>query len=61
MTRLTAEFSAAFARDLKEKARRRNGDLYELQRLHCGSRGHIVRSTGLHLINLTLSTHSDLR
>ncbi len=31
MTRLTAEFSAAFARDLEKKARRRNGDLYELQ------------------------------
>lgn len=33
MARLTAEFSAAFSRDLKKKARRRNWDLVELQRL----------------------------
>ena len=33
MARLTAEFSAAFARDLKKKARRRNWDLAELQGL----------------------------
>lgn len=33
MARLTAEFSAAFSRDLKKKARRRSWDLAELQRL----------------------------
>lgn len=33
MARLTAEFSAAFSRDLKKKAKRRNWDLAELQRL----------------------------
>lgn len=30
MGRLTAEFSAAFSRDLKKKAHRRNWDLVEL-------------------------------
>lgn len=33
MARLTAEFSAAFSRDLKKKAKRRNWNLAELQRL----------------------------
>lgn len=33
MGRLTAEFSAAFSRDLKKKAHRRNWDLVELQSL----------------------------
>ena len=33
MTRLTAEFSTAFSRDLKKKAKWRNWDLAELQRL----------------------------
>ena len=33
MSRLTAEFSSAFSRDLKKKAKRRNWDLTELQRL----------------------------
>ena len=33
MARLTAEFSAAFSRDLKKKAKRRSWDLVELQRL----------------------------
>lgn len=33
MGRLTAEFSTAFSRDLKKKARRRNWNLEELQRL----------------------------
>lgn len=33
MSRLTADFSAAFSRDLKKKAKRRNRDLNELQRL----------------------------
>jgi hypothetical protein len=31
MARLTADFSAVFTRDLEKKARRRNGDLYEMQ------------------------------
>ena len=33
MGRLTAEFSAAFSRDLKKKARRRNWNLAELQNI----------------------------
>ena len=33
MSRLTADFSAAFSRDLKKKAKRRNWDLAELQKL----------------------------
>lgn len=33
MSRLTADFSAAFSRDLKKKAKRRNWDLNELQKL----------------------------
>ena len=33
MGRLTAEFSAAFSRDLKKKAHRRNWDLADLQSL----------------------------
>ena len=33
MGRLTAEFSAAFSRDLKKKAKRRKWDLAELERL----------------------------
>lgn len=33
MGRLSAEFSTAFSRDLKKKARRRNWDLEELRRL----------------------------
>ena len=33
MGRLTAEFSAAFSRDLKKKAKRRNWDLEELQKI----------------------------
>lgn len=33
MGRLTADFSAAFSRDLKKKAKRRNWDLAKLQRL----------------------------
>lgn len=33
MSRLTADFSAAFSRDLKKKANRRNWDLAELQKL----------------------------
>lgn len=33
MSTLTAEFSAAFSRDLKKKARRRNWNLTELQKL----------------------------
>lgn len=33
MTTLTAEFSAAFSRDLKKKAKRRNWNLTELQKL----------------------------
>lgn len=33
MGRLTADFSAAFSRDLKKKAKRRNWDLAELQKL----------------------------
>ena len=33
MIRLTADFSAAFSRDLKKKAKRRNWDLNELQKL----------------------------
>lgn len=33
MARLTAEFSAAFSRDLKKKAKRCNWDLAELQGL----------------------------
>lgn len=33
MGRLTADFSAAFSRDLKQKAKRRNWDLAELQKL----------------------------
>lgn len=33
MSTLTAEFSAAFSRDLKKKARRRKWDLSELQKL----------------------------
>ena len=33
MGKLTAEFSAAFSRDLKKKARRRNWDPVELQSL----------------------------
>jgi mRNA interferase YafQ len=33
MARLTAEFSAAFSRDLKKKAGRRKWELCELQRL----------------------------
>lgn len=33
MSTLTAEFSAAFSRDLKKKAKRRKWDLSELQKL----------------------------
>ena len=33
MGRLTADFSAAFSRDLKKKVKRRNWDLAELQKL----------------------------
>ena len=33
MGRLSADFSAAFSRDLKKKAKRRNWDLSELQKL----------------------------
>lgn len=33
MSTLTAEFSAAFSRDLKKKARRRKWNLSELQKL----------------------------
>ena len=33
MSRLTADFSTAFSRDLKKKAKRRNCDLNELQKL----------------------------
>ena len=33
MSRLTADFSAAFSRDLKKKANRRNWDLAEMQKL----------------------------
>ena len=33
MGKLTAEFSAAFSRDLKKKAKRRNWDLNELEKL----------------------------
>ncbi len=33
MSRLTAEFSTAFSRDLKKKAKRRKWDLEELQKL----------------------------
>lgn len=33
MGRLTAEFSAAFSRDLKKKARRHRWDLDELRKL----------------------------
>ena len=33
MVRLAAEFSAAFSRDLKKKAKRRGWDLSELQKL----------------------------
>lgn len=33
MSRLTADFSAAFSRDPKKKAKRRNWDLNELQKL----------------------------
>ena len=33
MSRLTADFSAAFSHDLKKKAKRRNWDLNELQKL----------------------------
>lgn len=33
MSRLTADFSAVFSRDLKKKAKRRNWDLNELQKL----------------------------
>lgn len=33
MSRLTADFSAAFSRDLKKKAKRRNWDLNEPQKL----------------------------
>lgn len=33
MSKLTADFSAAFSRDLKKKAKRRNWDLAELQKL----------------------------
>ena len=33
MSGLTADFSAAFSRDLKKKAKRRNWDLNELQKL----------------------------
>lgn len=33
MSRFTADFSVAFSRDLKKKAKRRNWDLNELQKL----------------------------